>query len=469
MTGKKSNVVKISEHLTKKMFSEEKVNGDCIEYEKKPIAYMGDGTVIFETVRKKQKSASKKSAVGNSKKQSAPAHQWAFKARFRKGAFGWKSETPIKRIKEAVSEIKKVAKTSPETGAEGAVIFLERISAALEHVDSSSGAIGSAVNKAIEELVSVIANANVDRDVRAAWLERLWDAVQDDDIPYIETLAEHWGELCKNKDLATEWADGFEPIVQGCWGEDGDRSSGYFKGIPACLSCLYQAELFDRLFKLLEREPYKWLSHRRWGGLALAKQGKTWESIDYIRECTDRFGGQSKLCEQILLEAGERDEAYNLYAMAANLCNTNIATFRAIKKKYPEQDPSKILKDLVENSPGDEGKWFAAAKDAGLFEFAIQLIEQSPCDPMTLNRACRDYRESNSHFALSAGLASLKWLAAGYGYEISNYDVIDVYRNTIAAATKLDSQNEIQAKLRDWWEKLPSYCFVRNSLQHTIR
>ncbi len=80
--------------------------------------------------------------------------------------------------------------------------FLEKVSPALEHVDSSSGAIGTAVNHAIEELVSIIAKAPVNLGRRARWLERLWDAYVADAIPYIETLGECWGELCVRRELA---------------------------------------------------------------------------------------------------------------------------------------------------------------------------------------------------------------------------------------------------------------------------
>jgi len=38
------------------------------------------------------------------------AHKWQFAARFRYHAFGWQSDKPIQRIKEALSEIKLVAK-----------------------------------------------------------------------------------------------------------------------------------------------------------------------------------------------------------------------------------------------------------------------------------------------------------------------------------------------------------------------
>jgi len=70
---------------------------------------------------------------------------------------------------------------------------LEKLSPALEHVDSSSGAIGTAVNKAIDALVAMIVKAPADDDLRDKWLERLWESFQEDDIPYIETLADFWG------------------------------------------------------------------------------------------------------------------------------------------------------------------------------------------------------------------------------------------------------------------------------------
>ena len=89
-------------------------------------------------------------------------HTWQFAARFRRGAFGWKSQPAVKRVKEATSEIKKVARRDPVLAAEGAVRFLEKVSPALEHVDSSSGSHRNAVNKAIEALVPIIAEAPLD-------------------------------------------------------------------------------------------------------------------------------------------------------------------------------------------------------------------------------------------------------------------------------------------------------------------
>ena len=90
---------------------------------------------------------------------SGKKQKWTFRARFRRHAFGWRSQPAIKRVKEAVSEIKKAARKDPVLGGEGAVLFLEKVSPSIEQVDSSSGAIGAAVNNAIDALAPIIAVA----------------------------------------------------------------------------------------------------------------------------------------------------------------------------------------------------------------------------------------------------------------------------------------------------------------------
>jgi hypothetical protein len=44
-----------------------------------------------------------------------------------------------------------------------------------------------------------------------------------------------------------------------------------------------------------------------------------------------------------------------------------------LAKKYPNKPRAVVLSDLVRFTPGDEGKWFAAAKDAKLFDEAVAL------------------------------------------------------------------------------------------------
>jgi hypothetical protein len=68
----------------------------------------------------------------------AEKHRWQFAARFRRNAFSWRSQLAIQRVREAVAEIKKVRRSDSVLAAEGAVLFLEKVSPALEHVDSSS-------------------------------------------------------------------------------------------------------------------------------------------------------------------------------------------------------------------------------------------------------------------------------------------------------------------------------------------
>jgi hypothetical protein len=89
----------------------------------------------------------------------------------------------------------------------------------------------------------------------------------------------------------------------------------------------------------------------------------------------------ARACEEVLLSLGRSAEAYERYAIAANRGASYVAAFRAIVRKYPAQEPQRVLRDLVARTPEQEGKWFAAAKEAGLLEMAIGLANQSPCDP----------------------------------------------------------------------------------------
>jgi hypothetical protein len=69
---------------------------------------------------------------GSGVKATGPMHQREFRSRFRRHAFGWRSQPAIQRIRQAVTEIKQAARRDPVLGAEGAVLLLERISPALE-------------------------------------------------------------------------------------------------------------------------------------------------------------------------------------------------------------------------------------------------------------------------------------------------------------------------------------------------
>ena len=373
----------------------------------------------------------------------AAKHKWAFQTRFRRHAYGWRSQPAIKRVKEAVSEIKKVARKDPALAAEGAILFLERVSPALERVDSSSGSIGTAVCNAIDTLVPIIAQAAADDATRDRWLDRLWQAYLDDDIPYIEVLAESWGELCASPERASRWAEDLAGPLRASWSDH--RPGGYYRGTPACLSSLLAAGQHEELLELLEHAPFVWWHDRQYGVRALAAMGRVDDALEYAEASLGRNDSEIRMartCEQILLDAGRAEEAYDRYAIIANEATTRLATFRAIAKKYPQKDKTALLADLIRSTPGDEGKWFATAKQLKLYDLAVKLANHSPCEPKTLNRAARDHVTSHPEFALEVALASLRWLAQGWGYEITSVDVHDAHDYATRAAEALGKQGE---------------------------
>jgi hypothetical protein len=156
-----------------------------------------------------------------------------------------------------------------------------------------------------------------------------------------------------------------------------------------------------------------------------------------------------RLCEEVLLSSGLGDEAYRRYGLRANRAGTYLAWFRAVANKYPHKKPAEILDDLVATAPGEEGKWFAAAKDAQLFKEAIELAKRSPCSPQTLTRAARDFAEENPEFALEAGLTALHWLVEGYGYEITGLDVERAFSYTMKAAENAGCAEKTRRRIHE--------------------
>ena len=81
----------------------------------------------------------------------------------------------------------------PVRAADGAVTLMERLWPALEQIDTSSGMLGTAVNKAIDELIPLLIAAPADQKLRAKWLERLYQAVLDDGVQYLWQVEARWG------------------------------------------------------------------------------------------------------------------------------------------------------------------------------------------------------------------------------------------------------------------------------------
>ena len=376
---------------------------------------------------------------------------WAFRTRFRRAAFGWKgTQLAIGRINEALTEIRAVARHDPASAAEGAVLLLEKLSPALRQIDSSSGALGNATYATVQELAPLISEAPVSTAVHQKWLDRLFEAIQEDDPPYIESLGDHWGDLCATQELASAWADQLLPTLKNVLRDRKSGTYAFFSGTTLCYSALFKAERHDDILELLAMDPHPIWPYLVWGAKVLAARGQIDGAIEYARQhagSTTSETSIARFAEAELLKAGRRADAFNNYALLANQASSHLSTFRALTKKYPELAKDNLLAHLIASTPGEPGKWFATAKTLKLFEQATRLAWASPCDPKTLNRAARDHLKSQPEFALQCALASLHWMSKGHGYELTGLDVQDAHRLAIEAAAATRQNGQAQATI----------------------
>jgi hypothetical protein len=371
----------------------------------------------------------------------ASSHAWAFRASFRRNVFGWSgTRKAIERLNEAVAEIERMARTDPVLAGEGAVLLLEKLSPAVSGIDSSSGALGNATAGVVEKMAPLIAAAPVPRPLREKWLERLLEAIQEDDPPYIESLGDHWGALCADPALASHWADQLLPLMKHVMADRRKGTYAYSRSGTLCYSALFHAGRFDDLLAVLalDRKPY-W-HDQQWAAKAMAARGDVDGAVNLMEGLRSSHAPDmalSAVAEQLLLDAGRVNEAYARYAIQATSANTHIATYRAIAKRYPSIEPSRILGDLIASTPGEEGKWFATAKTLKQYDLALALARRSSVDPRTLVRAARDHVRSQPGFALEVSLLALHWMASGVGYELTAPDVRDARDHAVAAAEVL--------------------------------
>lgn len=205
--------------------------------------------------------------------------------------------------------------------------------------------------------------------------------------------------------------------------------------------------------------------YKRWAVKALGALGKKAEAIRLAESSRGPWtsdGDVDALCEEMLLSSGLVDDAYTRYGLRANRAGTYIATLCAVAKKYPHKRPEEILADLVAATPGDEGKWFTAAKELGLYDAAIALARASPCDPKTLARAAHDHADKQPAFAVEAGYTALHWLAQGFDHEITGADVWMAYSTAMKAAELLGRAPESKERIRRLADR--RYSFVTDIL-----
>lgn len=150
------------------------------------------------------------------------AHNWAFAPRFRRHAFGWRPQPAVR----------------------------------------------------------IIAGAPVDDETRDPWLERLWEAHQNDEIPYIERLADYWSDLCASCERGSVPADRLIGTVESAWSA-GQMPGVCFHGAVVCLRARFHAGRHEELLALLERAPYSMRHYRQSSAKVLTAMGRKAEALHY--------------------------------------------------------------------------------------------------------------------------------------------------------------------------------------------
>jgi hypothetical protein len=379
-------------------------------------------------------------------------HKWAFKPGMRAGAYSWKSSTKaVERLKSASAEIRAVARTDPTTAAEGVIALAQRIWPAFEHIDTSSGALGNAVRRTLEELLPVLIEAPADEKIRAKWLEQLREAILDDGVDYLAPIADRFGQIAAFPALMNLHADRDLDMIQAAWSDHARFS--HVTTATLTLSCLLEAGRYDELLVLLELKTSRLWFDQKFGAEALLRQGREDEALAYaeslLKDDRRQWGYQdiAQFCETILVRQGREEEAYRRFGLLTAAGNTYLAMWRGLVKRYPDLDARMILVDLIE-SHGSKGKWFAAAKTAKYFDIALECAAHPDAAPATLIRAARDFAITEPAFAAQVGLQAIGHLLAGRGYEPSPLDIDEAVTNVMAAAERIGQGDRLLRELQ---------------------
>ena len=369
--------------------------------------------------------------------------KWQFKTKFRAKAYGWRgSRLAISRLKEAVSEIKAAAKSDPVAAGDGAVSLMERIWPAFQDIDTSSGALGTAVARTLDELIPILIAAPADHSTRSKWLDRLFEAVQNDGVEYLASAEDRWGEIARYLDLINEYADRLIGMVRRAWADH--ETFQHVIGTSICLSCLLEAGRYAELQELLATRRMKFWSWHRYGAEALVRQGLWEAAVEYAEGVrSDTISGHREIsidrfCEGLQIRHGRSDEAYRSYGLRAASGTTNLAIYRSLVRAYPDRDHRQMLLDLIQTH-GDKGKWFAAAKDAGFLDIALDCAAVHNADPSTLIRAARDFSGKEPKFAATVALFAITHLLEGGGYDPPVSEVNEAIKHLFAAAQRISA------------------------------
>ena len=379
-------------------------------------------------------------------------HKWAFKPGMRAGAYSWKSPAKaIDRLKSASTEIRAVARADPTAAAEGVIALAQRIWPAFEHIDTSSGALGNAVRRTLEDLLPILIEAPADEKTRAKWLEQLREAIEDDGVDYLAPIADRFGQIAAYPQLMNLHADSNLDIIRAAWA-DHARFSHVTTG-TLTLSCLLEAGRYDELMALLALKKTSLWFDMKFGAEALLRQGHEDQALAFAEALLKDDGRQwghhdiAQFCEAILVRQGREEDAYHRFGLPTASGNTYLAMWRDLVKRYPDLDARMILSDLIE-SHGSKGKWFAAAKTAKYLDLALDCAAHSDAVPATLIRTARDFAIKEPAFAAQVGLHAIAHLLAGRGYEPSPLDIDEAVTHVKTASARIGQGDAVLRELQ---------------------
>ena len=97
------------------------------------------------------------------------------------------------------------------------------------------------------------------------------------------------------------------------------------------------------------------------------------------------------------------------------------------------------------------------------------MVSKNPADPRTLTRAAKEFACKNPDFAIASGMASLRWISAGYGYEITSDDVLEAFNAVMEAAYSAGiNASEIKLKIEKLMSAEANHQFVKSVLMRHL-
>ena len=125
--------------------------------------------------------------------------------------------------------------------------------------------------------------------------------------------------------------------------------------------------------------------------------------IDGLRSSYAPDTALSAVAEQLLLDAGRIEEPYARYGIQATAANTNIATYRAIAKRFPGIEPNWILGDLIASTPGEKGKWVRYGQDAETVRTGARACAARTRGPKDADSCCARPRQKSAGLRFGGG------------------------------------------------------------------